>query len=147
TVRPSATFLGPVLKALYPSIDHREVVLCHHCRRGGRPPPAPVILSLPQRRRARRAGGQGDPRHPRQLRRAQARQGAALADPVSAVDLPLHPPPRAPGRTRSRPVRQARQNASSNAAYSPSSSPCKINGFVAARNRDPRPFVWKADPK
>jgi hypothetical protein len=22
-----------------------------------------------------------------------------------------------------------------------------INGFVAARNCDPRPFVWKADPK
>jgi hypothetical protein len=34
--------------------------------------------------------GKADPRHPRQLRRPQASQGARLAQPPSALHLPLH---------------------------------------------------------
>ena len=53
-------------------------------------PPAPGVHPLPQRRRARGAGGQADPRDPRQLRRPQASQGPRLARPSCALDLPLH---------------------------------------------------------
>jgi transposase len=60
-------------------------------------------------RRGRRAGGQGDPRHPRQLRRPQAPQGAALADPAPALDLPLHPHLVLLAERGRDPVRQARQ--------------------------------------
>ena len=54
-------------------------------------PHPPGVHPLPQRRRARRAGRQDDPRHPRQLRHPQASQGQAVARRSSALDLPLHP--------------------------------------------------------
>ena len=53
-------------------------------------PPPSGVHPLPQPHRARGADGQGRPRHPRQLRRAQEGQGPRLARPPSTLDLPLH---------------------------------------------------------
>jgi transposase len=47
------------------------------------------FIRFPQRHRGRGAGRQPSPRHPRQLRRAQAPKGARVARPPSPLDLPL----------------------------------------------------------
>ena len=52
---------------------------------------ATVSSSAFSRRRGRGPCGQGDPRGARQLRKPQAPEGAHLARPPSALDLPLHP--------------------------------------------------------
>jgi hypothetical protein len=104
---------------------------------------------LPQRRRARSARAQGDPWLPRQLRRPQARQGGALADPASALDPPLHPD-RVLLTERDRdPVRQdplARRQLKRGVFPSVVALQEAINGFVGAQPR-PRRFVRKANPK
>jgi transposase len=60
----------------------------------GRPvyaaPPPPGVPPLPQHDRAPGPGRQGDPRDPRQLRRAQAPERAQMAGAPPALDLPLH---------------------------------------------------------
>jgi hypothetical protein len=85
---------------------------------------------------------------PRQLRRAQARQGAPLADPASALDLPLHPHlVLLAERGRDLFAKLAKRQLKRGVLPSVVALREAINGFVAARNRDPRPFVWKADPK
>lgn len=53
-------------------------------------PPSSGIRPLPRRRRARRSGRQGHPRHSGQLRCPQTSQGPCLAGPPSALDLPFH---------------------------------------------------------
>ena len=75
-------------------------------------------------------------------------KGAALADPAPALDLPLHGP-HAPGSTPSRPCSPSSPNASSYAACSPPSSLCRKPSTTSSRptNRDPKPFVWRADPE
>ena len=68
----------------------RRLVGCHERRVGDPPPPPLGVHPLPQPHQARGADGQGRPRHPRQLRRAQEGQGPRLARPPSTLDLPLH---------------------------------------------------------
>ena len=53
--------------------------------------------------------GQGRPRHPRQLRRPQAPEGARLARPPPALHLPLHPDLRLLAQRRRGLLRQALQ--------------------------------------
>src|SRR3954452_14610363 len=49
------------------------------------------VHQVPQRRRARRPGGQARPCHRRQLRHAQTSEGQGVAGRTSALDVPLHP--------------------------------------------------------
>ena len=63
-------------------------------RHGARPlhaaAPPPGVHPLPQRGRGRGPRRQAGPLHPRQLRHPQAPEGARLARPPRALDLPLH---------------------------------------------------------
>src|SRR5215218_2263194 len=64
-------------------------------RRGARPlhatAPPPGVPALPQHDRGGGAGRQAGPLHPRQLRHAQAPEGAGVAGAPPTLDLPLHP--------------------------------------------------------
>ena len=92
-------------------------------------------------------GRQGRPRHPRQLRRPQAAQGAGLARPPSALDLPLHPDLVLLAQRRRGLLRQAHQ-APTEARRLPlrRRPPGRHQPLLDEANHDPKPFVWTADP-
>ena len=93
------------------------------------------------------AGRQADPRRARQLRRPQAGQGAALARPPSALDLPLHADLVLLAQRGRDLLRQAHQRRLKRGVFhSLVALQTAINRFVETHNRDPKPFVWKADP-
>src|SRR3954469_1794489 len=75
---------------------HHDIVCGPQCaeRHGDRPlhaaPPPSGVHPLSQCHRGRRAKGQGDPRHRRQLRHPQAPEGQGVAGSPSAVELSLH---------------------------------------------------------
>ncbi len=63
-----------------------------HCHRPQHAAPPPSgVHPLPQYHRGASSGGKGDPCHRRQLRHPQTPEGAPMAGPSSALDLPLHP--------------------------------------------------------
>ena len=83
----------------------------------------------------------------RQLRHPQASQGEGLAEPASALHLPLHPDLRPPGSMRSKASLPSSPDNGSNAASSRSivELQAAINRFIAETNDNPKPFVWTAD--
>ena len=110
-------------------------------------PPPPGVPPLPQRGRGGGAGRQAGPRHPRQLRHPQAPQGPGLAGAAPALDLPLHPDLLLVAQRGRDLLRQADPAAPRRGSF-PSLVALQeaINRFLEEHNRDPRPFVWTADP-
>ncbi len=93
-------------------------------------------------------GRQARPRHPRQLRRPQAPEGARLARPPSALHLPLHADLVLLAQRRRRLLRQAHQ-APAEARRLPlhrRSSGRHQPLRRASTTLKPKPFVWTADP-
>ena len=93
------------------------------------------------------AGRQGRPRHPRQLRRPQAAQGARLACPPSALDLPLHPDFLLLAERGRDLLRHPHQATLKRGVFrSVVDLQAAINRYIEEANHDPKPFIWTADP-
>ena len=98
--------------------------------------------------RARRAGRQGDPRDPRQLCRPQARQGATMADPAPALDFHFTPTSCSwLNAVETFFAKLTRRRLKRGVFPSLIALQEAINRFIAAHNRDPKPFVWTPTPR
>jgi DDE superfamily endonuclease len=79
---------------------------------------------------------------------AEAPQGATLADPAPALDLHFTPTSCSwLNAVETLFAKLAKRQLERGVFPSVVALQQAINGFVAAHNRDPKPFVWKADPK
>ena len=91
--------------------------------------------------------GKIDPRHPRQLRRPQASQGARLARPASALHLPLHADLVLVAQRRRGLLRQAAKRRLQARRLPLRRRPPGRHQPLRRRTQpEPKPFTWTADP-
>jgi transposase len=118
--------------------------------------PAPGVHPLPQCRRAHGAGRKGDPRHPRQLIHVILDNYAAHKHAKVRHWLTRHPrwifhftPTSYSWLNAVEGVFATLAKRRLKRGVFPSlvALQAAINQFIEAHNRDPKPFVWKADPK